>query len=587
MNRTTAFPSRDEALYKHQRWHLPGPLQRHFAEELEDWRAGRKIRRLWQNDASLWTGGDEENWLGWLTIPEEQLGDLDGLQRCAAEIQTLGFEHILLLGIGESSLAAKVLGLTFGKAPLQPQLVVLDSTDTAQILRVAAMVDFRKTLFIAASKSGTALEPNILREFFYEEAKKAVGPDLVGSRFIAITDPGSALHKVAEEQRFRHVFFSSPNMVSQFSAVSNFGMVPAALAGVDVGTFLVRTLAMVHSCGPRGVLEENPGVMLGLLLGVAANHGRDKITLVTSTGIATLGAWVEQLLAQSIGKSGKGFTALLAEELGRPSVYGRDRLFCYLREEDSADLVQDEKMDAIEASGQPVVRIDFCDSYDLGQEFFRWEFAAAIAGAVLGINPFVEPDVEAIKLATCKLMAHYEANGALPEQKPLAEDGGLKLFADDHNAAVLIRLAYGQRSVSSLLNAHLERLLPGDYFALLSFIDPDEQDKANFEAIRTRVRDRFGVATSIAFAPRYFYSASQAYKAGPNKGVFLQVTHDHSVDLPVPGHPYTFGVLAAAQAQGEFNLLAERHRRALWVHVGADVRHGLATLCEQVSYALK
>ena len=587
MNPAFAFTHYGEPLYERQRWRLPVPLDRYLAEAMEDWRREGKTRRLWQGDASLWTSHDEANWLGWLTIAEEQLGDLDSLQKSVAEIQATGFEHVLLLGMGGSSLCPEVLSRTFGRLPLQPQLLVLDSTDPAQIRGVAGRLDLRRTLFIVSSKSGTTLEPNILKDYFYEETRKAVGPDLAGSRFVAVTDPGSPLHQLAETQRFRHVFPGSPDIGGRYSALSNFGMVPAAFMGLDVGGFLVRTLEMVNACRPDILLEENPGVMLGLLLGVAANHGRDKITLVTSPCIRTLGAWIEQLLAESTGKAGKGLIPVPDEDLAVPDVYAQDRLFCYIRQHDAPDLVQDAKLDALEEVGQPVVRIELRDKNDLGQEFFRWEFATATAGSLLAINPFDQPDVETSKVAARQLMAEYEAKGSLPDEPPLAEGDGLKLFADPHNAAELARLAYGQHSVTDLLSAHLQRLQLGDYFALLAFVERSEEHKASLEAIRTVVRDRCGVATSLGFGPRYLHSTGQAHKGGPNTGVFLELTCDHPADVCVPGHRYTFGVVESAQALGDFNVLAERGRRLLRVHLGPDVRRGLATLRDQVISALK
>jgi len=578
MNPAYAFTHRDESLYERQRWRLPAVLQQQLDEALEDWRLEGKTRRLWQGDASLWTGHDESCWLGWLTIAEEQLGELDDLLKAVADIQPCSFEHVLLIGSGGSSLCPEVLGLIFGKLPLHPQLSVLDSTDPAQIRRVAQQLDLRKTLFIVSSKSGTTLETLILKDFFYEETKKVVGTDLVGSRFIAITDRGSPLHRMAEDQHFRHVFLGSAKVGGRFSALSNFGLAPAALMGLDVGTFLVRTLQMVHSCGPDVLLVENPGAMLGLILGVAGNHGRDKIMIISSPHVRSLGGWIEQLLAESTGKNDKALIPVTDEELTIPSTYGSDRLFCYIRQRDGADPVQDAKMDVIEEAGHPVVRIDLRDKYDLGQEFFRWEFAIATAGSVLGINPFDQPDVEASKVATRQLMSEYESNGVLPEETPLAESAALKLFADERNAADLVRLASWQKSVTAFLRAHLRRLRADDYFALLAFVEISGENKTILEAIRTKVRDHYCVATSFGFGPRYLHSTGQAFKGGPNSGVFLQLTHDHTVDLPVPGHRYTFGLVEAAQARGDFEVLAQRHRRLVRVHIGADVPQGLVRL---------
>jgi hypothetical protein len=327
--------------------------------------------------------------------------------------------------------------------------------------------------------------------------------------------------------------------------------------------------------------------MLGLILGVAASHGRDKITIVTSPGIRGLGAWIEQLLAESTGKSGKGLIPIADEELGVPGVYREDRLFCYIRHKEAPDLVQDARMDVIEGAGQPVVRIDFCDKYDLGQEFFRWEMATATSGSLLEINPFDQPDVEASKVATRQLVTEYETKGAFPQETPLAENDGLKLFADHRNAAELVRFTYGRKSISTLLIAHLERLRLDDYFALLAFIEMNPANIALLETIRTHIRDQCWVATCLCFGPRYLHSTGQLHKGGPNTGVFLEITHDHSFDLPVSGHKYGFGIVEAAQARGDFNVLAERHRRILRVHLGSDVQRGLTTLRDVMLNILK
>ncbi len=587
MKSAASFVPHIEPLDERQHWHLPAVFQRYLGEALEEWRREDKTSRLWEGDASLWTGRGEAKWLGWLTLAEEQLADLDGLLRAVADIQPADFEYVLLLGMGGSVLCPEVLRLTFGWVPLHPRLMVLDSTDPSQIQRVASQLDLRKTLFIVSSKSGTTMETNILKDYFYEDAKKLLGGNLVGSHFVAITDSGSLLHQMAERQHFGHVFLGAEKVGGRFSALSNFGMAPAALMGLDVGTFLVRALQMVHSCGPDVVVEENPGVMLGLILGVAGNHGRDKITIVTSPHIRSFGAWIEQLLAESTGKAGKGLVPIAGEELAIPILYGQDRLFCYLRQKGGADPVQDAKMAVLEETGHAVVRIDLGDKYDLGQEFFRWEFATAVAGSLLAINPFDQPDVESSKVATRELMAKYEANGVLPEESSLAEDAHLKLFADEGNAGELLGLARGDKSVTALLRAHLQRLRPDDYFALLAFVDHKEDNQTILETIRGKVRHRYCVATSLGFGPRYLHSTGQAFKGGPNTGVFLQITHEHLADLPVPGHRYTFGVVETAQAQGDFHVLAERHRRVLRVHLGPDVQRGLAHLLDQIVAALK
>jgi transaldolase / glucose-6-phosphate isomerase len=566
---------------------LPADLDAAVKKNRNDWRASGKVRRLWQKDASLWTGDDEGKWLGWLDIPDQQIAHAGKLQEIAADIKNGGFRDLVLLGMGGSSLCPEVLALTFGPTPGFPRLHVLDSTDPAQIMSLEAKIDLAKSLFIVSSKSGSTLEPNIYKQYFFERVKQMVGVDQAGSRFIAITDPGSKMEQVAASDHFRHVLFGLPSIGGRYSALSNFGMVPAAAMGVDTGQFLARAKEMVDACQPSTPMEQNPGVMLGLILGSAAKLGRDKITLVTSPGISDLGAWLEQLIAESTGKTGKGIIPVDREALGPPEVYGNDRIFAYLHLESAPDAAQDAKVAALEQAGQPVVRIAMAEIYDLGQEFFRWEVATAVAGSLLGINAFDQPDVEASKVETRKLTSEYEANGSLPAEKPVLEEAGIKLFTDENNAAALAQAAGSDRSLKNYLRAHLARLGAADYFAVLAYLQMNTEHEATLEQLRHSVRDRKQVATCLGFGPRFLHSTGQAYKGGPNSGVFLQITCDDVQDLPVPGQKYTFGTVKAAQARGDFAVLAERKRRALRVHLGSDLRAGLSKLTELVQQALQ
>ena len=568
---------------------LPADLDAALKKTLDDWRASGKVKRLWQRDASLWTNEDEAKWLGWLGVTDEQLADAGKLKAFANEIKSEGFSDILLLGMGGSSLCPEVLALTFAQTPGFPRLHILDSTDPAQIRSVEKKVDLAKTLCIVSSKSGSTLEPNIYKQYFFERVQQTVGADKAGSRFIAITDPGSKMQQVAERDRFRHIFYGLPSIGGRYSALSNFGMVPAATMGLDTGKFLQRTKEMVEACKASAPLAQNPGVMLGLMMGTAARLGRDKITLITSPGISDLGAWLEQLIAESTGKLGKGIIPVDREELGAPDVYGNDRIFAYLRLETGPDGEQDAKVGALEKAGHPVVRIAVSDIYNLGQEFFRWEIATAVAGSILGINAFNQPDVEASKIVTKQLTSEYESKGALPAEKPILEEAGIKLFTDEKNAAELAKAAAGSPSDGQLKNylrAHLGRLGAGDYFALLAYVEMNAEHESLLQALRMTVRDRKRVATCLGFGPRFLHSTGQAYKGGPNSGVFLQITCDDAQDLPVPGQKYTFGVVKAAQARGDFQVLADRKRRALRVHLGSDVKAGLSQLGELVKQVL-
>jgi len=565
---------------------LPADLDAAVKKNLSDWRAAGKVRRLWQHDASLWTNDDEAKWLGWLDITAQQLADTATLNDLAAEVKATGFSDILLLGMGGSSLCPEVLSLTYPQTPGFPRLHILDSTDPAQIRSVEKKVNLAKTLFIVSSKSGSTLEPNIYKQYFFERVQQTVGAENAGSHFIAITDPGSKMQQVAERDRFRHIFYGLPSIGGRYSALSNFGMVPAAAMGLDTLRFLHLTEEMVAACKPATPVEQNPGVTLGVILGTAANFGRDKLTLVTSPGISDLGAWLEQLIAESTGKSGKGIIPVDREELGVPEQYGRDRIFAYLRLEGASDAAQDAKVAALESAGQPVVRIAVSNIYSLGQEFFRWEIATAVAGSIIGINAFNQPDVEASKIVTKQLTSEYESKGALPPEKPIVEEAGFKLFTDDRNAAELAKATTSDRSLKNYLRAHLARLGEGDYFALLAYVEMNAEHEALLQSLRTAVRNRQRVATVLGFGPRFLHSTGQAYKGGPNSGVFLQVTCDDAQDLPVPGQKYTFGIVKAAQARGDFQVLADRKRRALRVHLGSDVQTGLSKLAELVKQVL-
>ena len=565
---------------------LPADLDAAVKKNVSDWRALGKVRRLWQGDASLWTGEDESNWLGWLRITEEQLAHLGQLKALTDEIKAAGFRDILLLGMGGSSLCPEVLALTFGQVPGFPRLHVLDSTDPAQIKRVEEKIDLARTLFIVSSKSGSTLEPNIYKQYFFERVKQTIGADQAGSHFIAITDPGSKMQLVAERDRFRHIFYGLPSIGGRYSALSNFGMVPAAAMGLDTGKLLNRTKEMVETCVASVPVSDNPGVILGLILGTAAKLGRDKITLITSPGIADLGAWLEQLIAESTGKQGKGIIPVDREKIGAPEVYGNDRIFAYIRLETAPDATQDAKVAAFENAGHPVVHIAMRDAYDLGQEFFRWEIATAVAGSVIGINAFNQPDVEASKVETRKLTSEYEKNGSLPDEKPVLEDGGVQVFTDERNAAELAKASGFGHSLKDAMRAHLARLGSGDYFAVLAYVEMNAEHESLLHDLRMAVRDRKRVATCLGFGPRFLHSTGQAYKGGPNSGVFLQITCDDAQDLPVPGQKYTFGVVKAAQARGDFQVLLERNRRALRVHLGSDVKAGLANLVESVKEIL-
>jgi len=564
---------------------LPEPLAGDVKATMEDWRKHGKVRDLWAHDARLWTGADEAKWLGWLRVVEDRSKDLPALQAFQDEIKAESFQHILLLGMGGSSLGPEVLAETFGRQAGFPELLVLDSTDPAQIAALHARVDLKRTLCIVSSKSGGTLEPNIFKAYFWDAMQKAVGDDDdkhgAGRHFVAVTDPGSKMQRVAEADGFRRVFMGDPAIGGRYSVLSNFGMVPAAAMGVDLHGFLYSAALMMRSCAPGTPPDENPGVQLGAILGAAAKAGRDKVTVIASPGIYDVGAWLEQLLAESTGKQGHGIVPVDLEPLGAPGVYGEDRVFAYLRLTGAPDAAQDAAVAALEQAGQPVVRLSLSSTTQVAQQFFLWEFATAVAGSVIGINPFDQPDVEASKVETKKLTDAYAATGKLPEEAPFLMSDGIKLFTDPRDQDAL-----RHDSLDAVIKAHLDRAGPGDYVALLAYIDRNAAHIEALQALRTRIRDAKRVATCVGFGPRFLHSTGQAYKGGPNSGVVLQITADDAKDLPVPGEKFTFGTVKAAQARGDFDVLAERGRRALRVHLGADVDAGLARLARAVDAAL-
>jgi transaldolase / glucose-6-phosphate isomerase len=566
---------------------LPDKLSAVVKTSLDEWRAEGKVRRLWARDASLWTGRDEAQWLGWLGITNDQLAHIQRLRDIAQDAKRADFSHVLLLGMGGSSLGPEVIKSTFGTIDGFPELHVLDSTDPAQVRAFEGAVDLKRTLFIVSSKSGSTLEPNVFKQYFFERVAETVGREQAGRQFVAITDPGSQMQVVAERDAFRHVCFGWPDIGGRYSVLSDFGLVPAAITGVDVPRLLDRTEEMVCACMPSVPVENNPGVVLGTILGVAATEfHRDKVTIIASPGIASLGAWLEQLVAESTGKEGKGLIPIDREAIGDLTVYGDDRVFVYLRLKSAPDSSQDTSVDALEKGGHPVVRITLDDPYDLGEEFFRWEMATAVAGSILGIHPFDQPDVEASKTATRKLTDEYENSGALPKETPIFSEGGISLFTDDTNAAALAKSIKGKATLAGYLKAHLARIGAGDYFAILAYLEMNARHEQVLQAMRHAVRDARRTATCLEFGPRFLHSTGQAYKGGPNTGVFLQITCDEAADVKIPGRKYTFGIVKAAQARGDFQVLIDRQRRALRVHLSADVQSGLHTLNTALRAAL-
>jgi transaldolase/glucose-6-phosphate isomerase len=560
----------------------PG-LEKAVEKSTEEWRSSAKIRKLWHKDKTVWTGDDENKWLGWLDSPAK--ANISDYEDYAQRVKGQNFSDAVVLGMGGSSLGPEVLAETFPKKAGFPRLHVLDSTDPAQVRAIEKAVDLKKTVFIVSSKSGGTTEPNVMKDYFFAQVSKAIGTEAAGHRFIAVTDPVSSLEKVAKKQGFARVFYGDPTIGGRYSVLSPFGLVPAATAGIDVKSLIHHTLAMVRSCGADVPPQENPGVQLGLAMGLAGLEGRDKVTIFSSRKIADFGAWAEQLIAESTGKEGKGLVPIDGETIGDVSVYGNDRFFIDLRIAGENDADHDAKLEALEQSGHPVVRIVMKSIEYIGQEFYRFEMATAVAGAILGINPFNQPDVEAAKVKTRELTAAFEKSGHLPPEEPIISTDEADLYTDKANAADL-RKAGADGTLESWLKAHFARVHADDYVALLAYIERNADHIEALQDARMAVRDQRHVATCAEFGPRFLHSTGQAYKGGPDSGVFLQITADDAKDLPVPGQKASFGVIKAAQARGDFGVLTERGRRALRVHLKGDLKAGLKTLDHAIRQAL-
>ncbi len=551
---------------------------------VERWMSIDGVRRLWARDASLWTNSDESSWLGWLGLvptPSASLGLADLTDRVTA----LGIRDVLLVGMGGSSLAPEVVSQVVPSPFDSPTLHVLDSTDPAQIGRVLGECDLSRTLCISSSKSGATLETSLLTDYVLEQLQEHLASKAVGGRCLAITDSGSLLEELARRREFLAILHGVSSVGGRFSALSNFGLVPPLLCGRDIETLVDRAAKMAVRCGGDVEAGRNPGAKLGLALGTAALMGRDKVTFILSPAIASLGCWLEQLLAESTGKVGRGLLPIVDEELGAPASYGADRLFVYLRLAEEFDPEQEESVERLAGAGLPVIDLTLSDRFDLGGEFFRWEMAVAVCGSLLRVHPFDQPDVEAGKRATLDLAAAYESSGAWPERTSIAVDVGLEAYADPETAAALRQSVGPGAGVQELLLAHLGKLGPQDYFALLAYLEQSPDYLDLLKQMRTGVRQARGVATTIGFGPGFLHSMGQTFKGGPDNGVFLQITCDDEADLPIPGRGYTFGGIKRAQADGDLQVLVSRGRRVLGVHLWGDVGSALKRLTSMVMAA--
>ncbi|EJL22740.1 bifunctional transaldolase/phosoglucose isomerase [Novosphingobium sp. AP12] len=531
---------------------LPETLASAVDARLEAARKAGWSRGLWAGDASIWTGGDEGKWLGWLAAGEGRQVDFAQLSDLAEAAR--GFKDAVLLGMGGSSLGPEVLSLVLGSAQGYPRLHVLDTTDPEQIGAVAAQIDPKETLFIVSSKSGSTMEPELLRAYFFAASGEQA------DHFVAVTDPGSKLEALAGEAGFRQVFHGDPAIGGRYSVLSVFGMAPAAAIGIDVKALFAATRPMVLACGDDVPPAANPGFRLGAILGEAALGGRDKLTIVPSAGLAPFGSWLEQLIAESTGKQGRGIVPVDLEPLGPPDVYGTDRVFAHLHLAGDLDPDLETRLDALAAAGHPVIAITVPNRSQMAQEFFRWEIATAVAGAVIGIDPFDQPDVEDAKIATRKLVDAYEQSGALEPETPVWEDDTVAVFAPAGTT-------FDETSLAGVLAGHLAQLKAGSYLGILAYIERDADNQAALGRMRTAVRDAKKIATVGGFGPRFLHSTGQAYKGGPATGTFIEITRTPGRDLAVPGRKASFGTVQLAQARGDLDVLVQRGQRALRVHL--------------------
>lgn len=529
-----------------------GGAESAMEKRLALWTSENFARRMWSKDYTLWVRKPDEitNRLGWLTLPEVMLKHAQELEQFAEEVRRDGTSHVVLLGMGGSSLAPDVFQSTFGNAPGYPELKVLDSTHPAAVRAVEESVDLGHTLFLVSSKSGTTIEPLSFMRYFWTQVAKTKKD--VGRHFVAITDPGTPLGKLGREKGFRRVFEAVPDVGGRYSALTHFGLVPAALIGVDVKRLLNVAGQMAGACGPGIAEKDNPGLVLGATLGELALAGRNKVTFVTSPALSALPIWFEQLIAESTGKEDKGIVPVAGERLAPPEAYGQDRIFAYLRAAKDADPEQQAGLKKLVEGGHPVIRIEVDELFDLGQEFFRWEVATAAAGAVIGIHPFNQPDVELAKDLARKAMA----------AKAKADESAAPVPADSDRLA---------KAVSDWLAS----AKPGDYVALQAYLAPTEAMTERLTKLQQKLRDRTRLATTMGYGPRFLHSTGQLHKGGPNTGLFVQFVDSHAEPLPVPETDYSFSALIEAQALGDSQALRQRGRRILRVHLGRTAAEGL------------
>ena len=538
-------------------------LQSRVDRRLKSWQAQQFGSRLWKKDPTIWSAdpvAELTDRLGWLEMPESMQQQVEALRQFAERAKADGMRHVVVLGMGGSSLAPEVFQRSFGNQPGYPALMVLDSTHPAAVKALEAKIDLDRTLFLVSSKSGTTTETNSFFYYFWEKLKQ-LKPE-PGEHFAAITDPGTPLEKMAGERKFRAVFTAPEDIGGRYSALTVFGLVPAALIGLDVGDILKRARHMSQACAGTVPEPENPGLVLGAALAELTLAKRDKITFLCSPSLTAFPTWIEQLIAESTGKDRKGIVPVAGEKLGAPEKYGSDRAFVYLRYESDENHELDRQVAGLEANGHPVLRIEIIEKTDLAQEFFRWELAIAAAGSALGIHPFNQPDVQLAKDLATKAMS--EARGGSRRGARLKE----QISASDDAAM--------QQAVSSWASKAKAR----DYVSVQAYISPTPEHDVALQSISESLRNRLGTAVTVGYGPRFLHSTGQLHKGGPNTVLVLQIVDQPTDDVPVPETDYTFGALIEAQALGDFTALKQRRRRALRINLGSDTKSGLQRLGE-------
>jgi len=548
----------------------------------------RFAERLWAKDPSLWKddAGHQKlikHALGWLTAPESSALALGSVRAFADEIAAEGFRHAVVLGMGGSSLCVETMRRVLPLAAGKPRLHVLDSTHPDAVLAVERELDLDKTLFLMASKSGSTIEPNSLFDHFWAAVSKRAGAK-AGRQFAAITDPGTSLEKLSRERGFRKTFLNPSDVGGRFSALTLFGLVPAALGGADAAGLLERARAAAKACSPQTPTRDNPGLRLGAALGAHARDGRDKLTLVLDPRLEALGLWIEQLIAESTGKEGRGIVPVAGETLGAPAEYGRDRLFVRVSLRGRVDADADKKLAALEQAGHPVVRLELADELDLAAQFFVWEIATAAAGLFLGVDPFDQPDVQSAKDRTKDLLASLE-DGRLPAEKADFRAGGLAAFADAALKSALKADGGQDRPLREALDAHLSRAQPGDYVCVLAYLAETDAARRALEDVRRLARARTTAPVTVSWGPRYLHSTGQLYKGGSGRGLFVILSDAEKTRLPVPGKPYTFGTLCRAQARGDAAATLAAGRRVLRLELGDAPVEGLRALANALGGA--